>query len=58
MAGLNLTGQPNTDDYNLGRGVVYFATLDSATERPKSYRDMGNAPEFNITVTVEDVRHQ
>lgn len=58
MAGPNTTGKPNTDDYSLGRGIVYFSALDAVTERPLSYRDLGNAPEFNITVEVETLEHQ
>ena len=58
MAGLNTTGQPNTNDYNLGRGAVYFATNDSATGLPLEYRHLGNAPEFNINLEVETLEHQ
>ena len=57
MAGPNVTGKPKTEDYNLGRGIVYFASLD-ANKKPASYRDLGNAPEFNITVEVETLEHQ
>lgn len=55
MPGLNATGTPNTEDYNLGRGIVYFATL--ANSLPAEYRDLGNAPEFNISIEVETVEH-
>lgn len=58
MAGPNTTGQPNTSDYNLGRGIVYFAALDTTTQLPKAYRDLGNAPEFNISVETETLEHQ
>lgn len=60
MPGINLTGAPNTRDYVLGRGVVYLASLDVATGLPDAngFRDLGNAPEFNITVETEDLRHQ
>jgi len=56
MPGPNLTGTANTNDYNLGRGIVYFATLENGL--PTAYRDLGNAPEFNISVEVETVEHQ
>lgn len=59
MPGLNTTGAPNTRDYTLGRGIVRLAQL-TAAGLPDSdgFRDLGNATEFNITVSVEDVRHQ
>ncbi len=57
MAGPNTTGKPNTEDYNLGRGIVYFSDLDTG-DLPTGYRDLGNAPEFNVTVEVETLEHQ
>lgn len=57
MAGPNLTGEPQTRDYNLGRGIVYFAELDTVTNLPGAWRDLGNAPEFNITVALETLKH-
>lgn len=56
MPGLNTTGTANTADYNLGRGKVYFATLD-ANGLPTGYRFLGNAPEFNINTEVETLEH-
>lgn len=61
MPGFNATGTPNTKDYNLGRGTVYFAAFPtgSATGRSDAgYRDLGNCPEFNISVDVETLEHQ
>lgn len=60
MPGLNTTGGPNTRDYNLGRGIVRLALIDVSTGLPDAsgYRDLGNAPEFTITVSAEDLRHQ
>lgn len=60
MPGLNTTGAPNTRDYVLGRGRVYLAQLSASTGLPDAngFRDLGNAPEFNITVDTEDLRHQ
>lgn len=57
MPGINTTGLPNTNDYNLGRGKVYFATLD-ANNKPTAYRDLGNAPEFSISIETETLEHQ
>lgn len=60
MPGLNTSGAPNTRDYVLGRGRIYMAQLDVATGLPNAdgFRDLGNAPEFTVTLTVEDLRHQ
>lgn len=60
MPGINTTGAPNTRDYLLGRGVIYLANLDVDTGLPDAngFRDLGNAPEFNVTVESEDLRHQ
>lgn len=57
MPGVNTTGIPNTNDYNLGRGIVYFAPLDSGG-LPLGFRDLGNAPEFNISFETETLTHQ
>lgn len=56
MAGPNTTGLPRTEDYNLGRGVLYFAPLINGV--PGAYRDLGNAPEFTISLEVETLEHQ
>ncbi len=59
MPGLNTTGAPNTRDYSLGRGIVRLASLAaSGLPDANGFRDLGNAPEFNISLTVEDLRHQ
>lgn len=56
MPGRNTTGLPNTDDYNLGRGILYFAPLVNSL--PTAYRDLGNATEFTVTVETETLEHQ
>lgn len=59
MPGLNTTGAPNTRDYVLGRGIVRLAQLTAAgLPDAAGFRDLGNAPEFSITVSIEDLRHQ
>lgn len=59
MPGINTSGAPNTRDYTLGRGIVRLASLTAAgLPDADGFRDLGNAPEFGITVSVEDVRHQ
>jgi hypothetical protein len=55
MAGQNATGAPRTEDYNLGRGKVYFAPLVSGV--PGAFRDLGNSPEFNISMETEKLDH-
>lgn len=56
MPGINPTGTANTNDYNLGRGKVYFASLD-ANGLPTGYRFLGNSPQFNISTSVETLEH-
>lgn len=52
----NTVGTPNTNDYLLGRGVLYFAPLlDSGL--PGAYRDLGNSPDFKINVATEKLKH-
>ena len=57
MPGSNTAGTANTDDYNVGRGKVYAAELDS-NGIPKSYRFLGNATEFNLSMETETLEHQ
>lgn len=57
MPGINTTGTPNTSDYNLGRGKVYLAELDATTKRPKAFRDVGNVPEFTLSLENETLEH-
>lgn len=59
MPGINTSGAPQTRDYTLGRGIVRLAKLTAAgLPDADGFRDLGNAPEFGITVSAEDVRHQ
>jgi len=57
MPGLNPAGTANPEDYNLGRGKVSLASLDSSNH-PIEYRDLGNAAEFNISIETEKLEHQ
>lgn len=57
MPGFNQTGQPNTDDYLLGRGCLMLAFLDPATDRPLGYRILGNAPAFAMTSEEDTLAH-
>lgn len=57
MPGPNTTGLPDTRDYNLGRGTVYFGLLDAAG-LPKGLRDLGNCLDFVVTVAITTLEHQ
>lgn len=59
MPGSNTTGTPNTADYLLGRGIISFSAIDGTTGLPSTgYRDLGNCPDFTITLTVETFEHK
>ena len=59
MPGINSTGAPSTRDYTLGRGVVRLAKLTAAgLPDADGFRDLGNAPEFSINVSSEELTHQ
>jgi len=57
MSGPSTTGKTNPEDYNLGRGKLYFAAIDATTEKPISWRFLGNAPAFTITTDIETLEH-
>ncbi len=57
MPGPNTTGTANTADYNLGRGILYFAS-PLISSLPVDWRDLGNCPEFNLSIEVETLEHQ
>ncbi len=54
----NSTGTTQTQDYNLGRGIIYLSALDGTTGLPESYRDLGNAPSFALSIDVEELIHK
>lgn len=56
MSGINTTGKPNTDDYYLGRGCLFFAELD-ANDHPKGFVDLGNGPALSLNVDTETLEH-
>lgn len=60
MAGSNTTGLPQTKDYSLGRGTLYIAKLNTSTGLPdeSGYRDVGNVPDFSISINIEELLHQ
>lgn len=54
--GFNDTGKVDTDNYVLGRGILY---LSESTDKlkGKAWRDVGNTTEMNITITEETLEH-
>ena len=48
---------PSTDNYQLGKGVVYFNRRDNTTLLYTGERDLGNAPAFSFNVSLEKLEH-
>lgn len=46
---------PNTDNYTLGKGVVFFNQLVDSTYQGE--RDLGNAPAFTFNIALEKLEH-
>lgn len=46
---------PNTDNYTLGKGVVFFDQLVAGAYQGE--RDLGNAPAFTFNIAVEKLEH-
>lgn len=46
---------PNTDNYTLGKGVVFFDQLVSGSFQGE--RDLGNAPAFTFNIALEKLEH-
>jgi len=46
---------PNTDNYTLGKGVVFFDQLVSGNYQGE--RDLGNAPAFTFNIALEKLEH-
>lgn len=43
--------------YYRGQGTCYIAELDTTTRKPKGFRTLGNTPEVNLSVDVEQAEH-
>jgi len=59
MAGVgqqSSNGEPSVAEYQLGGGKVFLAEL-AAGGLPKTYRKVGNTPEFTVTVNTESYEH-
>jgi hypothetical protein len=48
---------PSTDNYTLGKGIVYFNKKDSTTGLYTGERDLGNAPAFTFNIAIEKLEH-
>ena len=48
---------PSTDNYSLGKGIVYFDQKNTTTGLYQGERDLGNAPAFSFNVALEKLEH-
>lgn len=46
-----------SQNYTLGRGEVHFGKFAPGTTTPMGERYLGNTPEFNLTIDVENLDH-
>lgn len=44
-------------NYTLGRGTIHFGQFRPGTTTPMGERYLGNTPEFNLTIDVENLDH-
>jgi hypothetical protein len=47
---------PNTDNYLLGRGRLYFDRFNSSGQK-QGWIDLGNAPDFSVNISKETLAH-
>ena len=52
-----MADSPSTDNYQLGKGVVYFDKKNMTTGLYEGERDLGNAPAFSFNVALEKLEH-
>lgn len=48
---------PSTDNYTLGKGIVFFDRKDNTTGLYTGERDLGNAPAFSFNIAIEKLEH-
>lgn len=53
----NLLGTPEVRDYLLGRGRLFFATLNASDVPVTGWRDLGNVKDFSLSATKETLKH-
>jgi len=51
-----VSNAPSTDNYQLGKGILYFDRFDSDGNGTGEL-DLGNAPAFNIGITLDTLDH-
>ncbi len=54
----NTTGLAQPGDYILGRGTVYVSTLAASIPDGNGWRDLGNSPEFTLSIETEKLEHK
>ena len=52
-----MANSPSTDNYTLGKGVVYFDKYDFTNTEYLGERDLGNAPAFTFNLALEKLEH-
>ena len=52
-----MPNSPSTENFQLGKGVVYFNRKDLATGLYTGERDLGNAPALSFNVSLEKLEH-
>jgi len=57
MQGIPNTAVPSTKSHTVSKGLVMVAELDPATDLPGPWRDIGSIVTFNMTPTVEVLKH-
>ena len=45
------------NNYTLGRGKVNLARFKDGTQEPDGFRYIGNTPEFNLSIELEELDH-
>lgn len=48
---------PNTENYTLGKGIIYFNKKSLTTGLFEGERDLGNAPAVSLNVSLEELAH-
>lgn len=52
-----MANSPNTENYQLGKGVIYFNRKNLLTGVYTGERDLGNAPAFSFNISLEKLEH-
>lgn len=52
-----MADSPSTDNFTLGKGIVYYNKKNITTGLLTGERDLGNAPEFSFNTSLEKLEH-